>query len=67
MTRVLILLLSSMSIAYADNADKFANAVSDNISSEYASCAAYFVLMSHAVATATDKNATDVAEQYKKM
>jgi len=63
MSKLLIipLLLYSL-ISYATEPSEVSYAISDNISSEYASCASYFALVSKAV---TNSNDPELAKKYK--
>lgn len=57
------LFLVSVSVSATDNSD-IAKAISDNISSEYVTCAAYFSLVSNAVAK---PNEPELSQKYKEM
>jgi len=57
----ILLLILSFSI-YAIDSDEIAKLVSDNISSEYAACAAYFSIAAEAVSRSGNK---EISEQYK--
>lgn len=65
MIRIFILLMLAIPYVRADTSEDLAIAAMDNISGEYALCAAYFAIVSQAVATNT--KGTETSEQYKSM
>ncbi len=59
--KLAVALLLPLSV-YATEADEISKEVADNVSSEFASCAAYFAIISEAVARPGDK---EMSMQYK--
>ena len=58
---IITILLIPLS-AFAIEADEISKEVADNVSSEFAACAAYFAIVSEAVSRSGDK---DISKQYK--
>ena len=63
MLKILIITISLIPLSvFAIEEDEIAKEVADNVSSEFATCAAYFAIVSEAVSRSGDK---DISNQYK--